>query len=178
MARRKNDADMELEVSPGRSVGSVEMPDVHADLPPISDEDVNQAIAELGVVGLNVGQLRGMRRLGQYARESGVISVARGMVVAGFGQMMDISNRARELEKTYDDPESKDKFLRIGRDCAQGLVNAGKIILESEIKRTNSSDMPVGTDDLPKKPRLPEFGEKVEATQVAVAGDLHIHNNG
>ena len=177
MTDAEKDPGMELDVKPGRSSGSVAIPDVHPELPPISDGDVNQAIAELGVVGLNVSQLKGMRMLGQFARESGVISVARGMVVAGFGQMQDIANRAKELEAAYDDPESKDKFLRVRRDCAVGLVNAGKIILESELKRTNNADMPIGSDDAPKKPRLPEFGETV-VPLTQVNGDLHIHNNG
>lgn len=163
-----------MEITPGRTGGQVDVPVVNPNLPRMTDEQVEEAITELGLTSISLRGLRSVRTLGQFAREAGAISTARGLVLAGYAQALKIGNRAAELEKVYDDPELKEKFLRLAGNCADSVINAGKVILDSETRRTNSSDMPISEPE--QLPRLPQFGETVMPVQVN--GNLEIHNHG
>lgn len=166
------DMSLELEIN-GRSAGEVSAPnDVEPDLPPLTDEEVDQAISDLGVSGLKLRQIHSMRKLGQVARESGVLSVGRGIVLCGIGQLLDIADRAKQLEKECPEYELKDKFMRVRRDAALGLANAGKVILDSEPKKA------AALPQMPEMPRLPEFGEAITNPLTQINGDIHIHKHG
>lgn len=166
-----NDSDHSavLEVVPGKSAGLVTAPDVELDLPLLTDAEVNEAAEELGLVKIKVGTLKSVRRLGQFARESGMVSLGRGFLLAGLGQLMDLADEAKLQTDAADNPEIKEKFLRIRRDCAMGLKGAGEKILEQE-------NLPKEVL-APDKPALPKFGEQISPTTNIVANNVHLHAN-
>lgn len=160
---------MEVETI-GRVVGEVKEPHVDPNVPELSDEELNQAASELGLTGLKIGQIKSLRMLGHAAREDGVISLGRGMLLASVGQLMEISSRASDLEKSADEHEIKVNYLRLRVHCANGIVTAARNAIESVEKKREIPQPP------PQRPSLPEFGEPVALTQVN-AQEVHIHKH-
>ena len=154
-----------------RSAGDVKEPHVDPNIPELSDEELNQAAEELGLKGLKIRQLKSLRMLGHAAREDGVISLGRGMLLASVGQLMEISARASELEHGAEEHETKINYLRVRVHCAKGIADAAKNSIESVEKKR---EIP---PPLPQRPSLPEFGEPVALTQVN-AQEVHIHKHG
>ena len=161
---------MDIAPTNGRSEGVIKPPDVPSPAPELSDEEVQQAMAEIGLTKISARQLKSMRKLGQATKELGAISIGRGVLMMGLTQLVETAERAKELEKDENSWEGKAAFLRVRRDCAQGVVSAGKVIIESELQKPKeiAQEQPF---------TLPEFGQEISPSLTLIKAD-NVHVNG
>lgn len=151
-------------------MGKVYPPLTEPRLPKISDEEMDEAADELGLVRMRSGQIKCLRSLGQSAKSIGPVSVARGMLMFSAGHMMELAEEAKTASVGAD-PELKAKLMSIRRDAAHEITVAAKIIFDSESAKPALPQL--------KDEDLEECGTYVRnsqgITQVAAAGDVHIH---
>jgi hypothetical protein len=161
-----------MDVPDGRSTGVVVPPLVDCPVPPLSDEEIQQSLEEVGITGLKIGKIKHVRKLGQAAAELGAISLGRGFLMCGVGELLEISKRAGQLEEAEPSWEAKTALLRIRRDCASGVTKAAGMLLELEKAKGSAPDPKIAN-------RLPEFGEELGPTLTQInAQEVTIHSHG
>lgn len=158
-------------ITPGRSVGRVEPPVILPRQPKISEQEVDEAAEDLGLVKFRSSQIKSLRALGQSPKSFGAVSVARGMLMFSTGHMMELADEAKAAAEDTDDAEIKTKLMNIRRDAAHEIVVAAKIILDSEAAKPVAA--PLKDEDLEEPGQY--IANSRALTQVAVAGDVHIH---
>lgn len=161
----------ELQISThGRSVGEVEEPEIEAQVPKLSDSELEAVASQVGLNHLKFGRIKALRDLGHVAKEEGVVSLGRGMMLASFDQMYDISQRARQLEEAADEHDHKAAYLRVRTACAVGMATVAKNAMDTIAQRKQIPEPP------PLMPSLPRFGENVTVTSVQ-AETVHLHTD-
>jgi hypothetical protein len=158
-------------VKAGRSKGRVGVPAVPIPAPELSDVEVDQAMIDLGLSKLRVGQMRSLRTLGQFVRDSGVVSTGRGMMLLGAGKLQQLGEKIdQELDENPVEQDLRVRMMNLSRECWSEVIEAGKVLHDSDESRQPSAVPTI---------RLPAPGQFVHASQNiqnAVIKNTTVHN--
>ncbi len=152
----------------GRSVGSLKIPNVNPPLPPITDEEVDDAAKELGLTKIKSKDVKCLRTLGQSVKSTGAISVARGMILFTTSHMMALAEASKDAYESTTDCEMQEKLMNVSQRAAHEINVAAKILFDSESAKQSAPQTPFSD--------LEEPGQQISHNLTQVNGDVHVHN--